>query len=174
MELQDKPDPRQAQILPVVRYSATRKAEKAADYWDYATLLELAVLADDHDDADDQLSEAIGVARAAWRSESTARNLGLIRQARHARGEDAAWIEALEAELGKAAKALAVPSGEALRPAEAGAAERGALLEQQRLDDDRHHIGDLDHAADVDIVELLELHAVDGDHVGGGARSRCG
>jgi len=31
MEMQDKPDPRQAQLLPVVRYSATRKAEMNAD-----------------------------------------------------------------------------------------------------------------------------------------------
>ena len=109
MEMQDKRDPRQAQVLPVVRYSATRKKEKAADYWDYATLLELAVLANDRDDADEQLGEAIGVARAAWEVESTARNLGLVRKARLDRGEDAGWIEALEAELGKAAKALATP-----------------------------------------------------------------
>src|SRR5439155_23535141 len=43
-----------------------------------------------------------------------------------------------------------------------------SLFEEQRLDDDRHHIGGLDHAADVDIVELLELHAVDRDHIGAG------
>jgi tetratricopeptide (TPR) repeat protein len=106
MEMQDKRDPRQAQVLPVVRYSATRKKEKAADYWDYATLLELAVLANDHDAADEQLGEAIGVARADWEVESTARNLGLIRKARLDRGEDPAWIEQLEAELLRAAKAL--------------------------------------------------------------------
>jgi tetratricopeptide (TPR) repeat protein len=109
MEMQDKRDPRQAQVLPVVRYSATRKKEKAADYWDYATLLELAVLANDRDDSEEQLGEAIAVARAAWEVESTARNLGLIRKARLDRGEDPGWIEELEAELLRAAKELATP-----------------------------------------------------------------
>src|SRR5262245_60659431 len=46
-------------------------------------------------------------------------------------------------------------------------AQVSALLEQQRLDDDRHHVGGFDDAPDVDIVELLELHGVDRDHVGG-------
>src|SRR6185295_8123786 len=34
-------------------------------------------------------------------------------------------------------------------------------LEQQRFDDDRNHIGHVDDAPDVDIVELLEVYAVD-------------
>ena len=58
MEMSAKPDPRQAEILPVVRYSAARKAAKAPRYWDHATLLELAVLARDEDDAADRLGEA--------------------------------------------------------------------------------------------------------------------
>jgi hypothetical protein len=40
---------------------------------------------------------------------------------------------------------------------------RDASLEQQRFDDHRHHVGDVDDPPDVDIVELPELHAVDGD-----------
>jgi tetratricopeptide (TPR) repeat protein len=104
MEQQDKRDPRQAEVLAVVRYSATRKKERSADYWDYATLLELAVLADDHDDAEEHLGEAIASARAGWELESTARNLGLIRAARLSRHEDAAWIERIEGELMRVAK----------------------------------------------------------------------
>jgi hypothetical protein len=107
MELSDKTDPRQAHILPVVRYSATRKADKNPDYWDYATLMELAVLAKDTDDADEQLSEALGLARAGWEVESTARNLRLIREVRTARGEDASWIETLETQLHEAAARMA-------------------------------------------------------------------
>jgi hypothetical protein len=113
MEMQDKPDPRQQQILPVVRYSAVRKAEKNADYWDYATLMELAVLAKDPDDADEQLSEALGLARATWELESTARNLALIRSVRTARGEDASWIKGLEDQLLDAAKRMAPPAKQA-------------------------------------------------------------
>jgi tetratricopeptide (TPR) repeat protein len=110
MEMLDKPDPMQEKVLPVVRYAAMRKAARNADYWDYATLLELAVLARDAEDADEQLSEALAIARAAWELESTARNLGLIRKARTARNEDVAWIETLEATLQQAARRLEPPN----------------------------------------------------------------
>jgi tetratricopeptide (TPR) repeat protein len=107
MEMQEQRDPRQAQVLPVVRYSAMRKAEKSADYWDYATLLELAVLAKDQDDAIDKLSQALGMAKAGWELESTARNLSLVRGARDKRGENTGWIHEIEDELSKAAQRLA-------------------------------------------------------------------
>ena len=99
MEMMPKPDPRQAEILPVVRYAASRKAAKNADYWDHATLLELAVLARDVDDANEKLGDALMVARASWEIETTARNLGLIREMRESRGEDGAWIKTLEETL---------------------------------------------------------------------------
>jgi tetratricopeptide (TPR) repeat protein len=99
MEMMPKPDPRQAEILPVVRYSAARKAAKTPDYWDHATLLELAVLARDIDDANERLGDALMVARASWELETTARNLGLIRAMRESRGEGAAWIGQLETTL---------------------------------------------------------------------------
>ena len=89
MEMMPKADPRQAEILPVVRYAAARKAAKAPDYWDHATLLELAVLARDEDDANDRLGDALAVARASWELETTARNLALIRGMREGRGEEA-------------------------------------------------------------------------------------
>ena len=106
MEMMPKTDPRQAEILPVVRYSASRKAAKNADYWDHATLLELAVLARDADDAADKLGDALAVARAGWELETTARNLGLIRAMREARGDDAGWIKQLEDTLNERAKRL--------------------------------------------------------------------
>ena len=59
MELQDKRDERQAQLLPVVRYSAMRKADKNPDYWDHATLMELAVLSRD-DEAHERRDECQG------------------------------------------------------------------------------------------------------------------
>jgi cell division septum initiation protein DivIVA len=106
MEQQDKPDPRKARILPVVTYSVTRKAAKNADYWDYATLLELAVLGDDRDAADENLAEAASHARHAWEIQSTKRNLGMIRAVRETRNEDGAWIKQIEDELDRAAEAL--------------------------------------------------------------------
>jgi tetratricopeptide (TPR) repeat protein len=112
MEMLDKPDARQGHILPVVRYAASRKAEKNPDYWDYATLMELAVLAKDADDAADKLAETLGAARTSWEVESTARNLSLIRTMRAARGDDVSWIKALEDELTQAAQRLALPRPE--------------------------------------------------------------
>jgi hypothetical protein len=109
MEMLDKPDPRQAQVLPVVRYSAMRKAARKPDYWDYATLLELAVLANDEDDAQEQLGEATAIARASWEVGTTARNLGLIRAVRAKRNQDTAWIKRIEDELNRKAAALEPP-----------------------------------------------------------------
>lgn len=109
MEMQDKPDPMQAKILPVVRYAASQKAAKNADYWDYATLLELAVLGRDAADAENQLSEALALARASWEVDTTTRNLRLVREMRTARGEDAAWIKLLEDALAQESGRLAPP-----------------------------------------------------------------
>jgi uncharacterized protein DUF4071 len=106
MEMMAKPDPRQQEILPVVRYSASRKATRAPDYWDHATLLELAVLARDEDDAEEKLGEALSVARASWELESTARNLRLIREMREGRGEDMAWLKRIEDTLKERAQRL--------------------------------------------------------------------
>ncbi len=104
MELADQPDPRQARLLPVVRYAVERRlARKAPDYWDYATLLELAVLAEDQPEAETALGDAVAAIREPFEPETTARNLRLIREARHRRGAAAAWIEEMEKALAQAA-----------------------------------------------------------------------
>jgi hypothetical protein len=57
MELKDPPDPERLKLIPVVRYSVERRiAGGRADYWDWATLLELAMLAADEPGAIDALS----------------------------------------------------------------------------------------------------------------------
>jgi hypothetical protein len=107
MEMLDKPDPRQKDLLPVVRYAALHRARRAnADYWDHATMLELAVLANNLEEAGDWLSNALAALREAWEADSTKGNLELIRQRREQRGEDAGWIVAVENELQKAADRL--------------------------------------------------------------------
>ncbi|MFZ1092874.1 MAG: TRAFs-binding domain-containing protein [Xanthobacteraceae bacterium] len=111
MEMMDRPDPMQAKILPVVRYAAAQEAKTKANYWAYATLLELAVLGRDQADAELQLSEALAVANVSWHVETTVRNLRLIRELRTARGQDAGWIEPLEAALTEKARKLAPRPG---------------------------------------------------------------
>jgi hypothetical protein len=86
--------------LPVVRYAVQRKvAAGKPDYWDYATLLELAVLAKDENGAMDALAKALSIIRERWEAETTARNLRLIREAREARNEALPWAKQIEDEL---------------------------------------------------------------------------
>jgi hypothetical protein len=96
MELMDKPPPIQTEILPVVRFSAAQKAKANGDYWDFATLMELAVLARDEDAAMEQTETMLAKAQFGWHLETTERNLRLIREARAARGEELPWIKELE------------------------------------------------------------------------------
>lgn len=100
MELRDPPDPRRKQLIPVVSYAAQRRLVSAeADYWDHATLLELAVLAKDQTSADEALTQALATAREGWEAKSTAGNLKMIREARERRGDNVPWAKALETEL---------------------------------------------------------------------------
>jgi tetratricopeptide (TPR) repeat protein len=105
MGLQERPDPRLGGLLPVLRYAAVQSAEDAPEYWDYATLLELAVLSGDHEDASKRLAEALGIARANWELDSTTRILDLIRGAKQARGEPVEWIMEIEKALNGATPA---------------------------------------------------------------------
>ena len=97
MEMQNPVDPRQAEIIPVVRYSAARRAARGGDYWDHATLAELAVLARDPEGAMDALASAMAQPNPEtfWYP-TTADNLAKIIKTRRARGEDVDWIVELE------------------------------------------------------------------------------
>jgi len=105
MELKDPPDPRRSHLIPVVTYAVERKiASGKPDYWDYATLLELAVLAKDEEKAMKALSDALAAIREVWEPETTARNLRLIREPRERRGESITWTKNVEEELQKRTK----------------------------------------------------------------------
>jgi tetratricopeptide (TPR) repeat protein len=101
MELRKPPDPRQAELIPIVTYAVKRRiASGKPDYWDFATLLELAVLARDGENALDALGPVLANVREAWEPETTLRNLRLIAEARHARGEETPeWLTTVLAEL---------------------------------------------------------------------------
>ncbi len=102
MELKDPPDPRRTTLIPVVAYAVDRRiAAGKPDYWDYASKLELAVLAKDEAVAMDSLGNALAAVREAWEPKTTARNLRLIREGRGRRGEVIAWAGEAEAALEK-------------------------------------------------------------------------
>jgi hypothetical protein len=102
MDLGEQADPRQPDLVPVVRYAALQRTASGGDYWDHATLLEIAVLGRNDAQALDALGAALSRASAAWHLETTARNLRLIREARTTRGEVTGTLEEIEAELAAA------------------------------------------------------------------------
>jgi hypothetical protein len=104
MELHNPPDDRRKELVPVVRYSVQRKIEKGkADYWDYATLLELAVLEGNRETASRALGDTLAHVRESWEPETTARNIRLIRETRQTRGEPTLFEGDVERALNQAA-----------------------------------------------------------------------
>lgn len=105
MELKEPPDPRRQELIPVVCYAVGRRiAAGKPDYWDYATRLELAVLARDEAAAAAAMGDALAVVREPWEPETTARNLRLIGKARERRGEAVPWMEELVTVLERRSK----------------------------------------------------------------------
>lgn len=105
MELKEPPDADRAKLTPVVTYAVERRlASGKPDYWDWATLLELAVLGKDQATAKRAAAKALANLRETWEAGTTARNLRLIREARDTRSETVTWADAIEAEFGKKAK----------------------------------------------------------------------
>lgn len=105
MELRNPPDDRRKELVPVVRYAVRRKIEKGKpDYWDYATLIELAVLEGNAEAANQALADALSNVRASWEPETTAHNIRLIRESRQARSEATPLEIEVEQALGQAAR----------------------------------------------------------------------
>ena len=106
MELLDPPDPRRHELLPVVRYAAERRLAGTPDYWDHATVLEVAVLQRDEDRARRALVQALVAMREPWEATSTLVSLRRLRVAAEGRGPVDPWVLDVEREL-----AEAVPPG---------------------------------------------------------------
>ena len=101
MTIADPKDPLAKEMAGVVRYAVRRRLAGKPDYWDHATLVELAVIAGDWDAADESLSDALAALDEPWKAETTANNLGLIADAREAAGIDVKETRALISELKK-------------------------------------------------------------------------
>jgi hypothetical protein len=108
MHLRDPTDTRIAELLPVVRYSARQKALRhQADYWDNATLLELAMIDGNADDAWTAVTHAILARPVPWQARSTLDTLVRLRQARRDAGDPVPdWVTAIEHELERAEAGL--------------------------------------------------------------------
>ena len=86
-------------LLPVVKFAVERRLVDKPDYWDYATMLELAVLENDKKSAGKCLGQSLAAVREPWEPETTANNLMMIARSRQNRKVDIAWLEEIINEL---------------------------------------------------------------------------
>jgi tetratricopeptide (TPR) repeat protein len=85
---------RKIELLPVVRFAVTQRLKGSKPiYWDYATLLELAVLDNNEKESFKALSDSLASVREPWEPQTTANNLKLIREARLAHGLQQGWLD---------------------------------------------------------------------------------
>jgi tetratricopeptide (TPR) repeat protein len=76
-------------LLPVVEYAvAQRLLSGAADYWDHASMLEIACLKVSNEIAQKEVSECLASKPQNWQRETTTRNLQILFDARSLRGEN--------------------------------------------------------------------------------------
>ena len=99
MTIADPRDRLAKEMAGVVRYAVRRRLAQKPDYWDHATLLELAVVESDWAAAEEALADALAALDEAWKADTTANNLRLIADAREAAGLDARALRAIIAEL---------------------------------------------------------------------------
>jgi len=89
-------DARKDEILPVVTYAVKQKMKSGADYWDYATLLELAILENNAEKAEELIADVLVHIREPFEPKTTANNIKFIREHRESKGEECSWIRELE------------------------------------------------------------------------------
>lgn len=105
MTIADPRDPLAREMAGVVRYAVRQRLSRAPDYWDHATLLELAVVESDWPAAENALGDALAVLDEGWKAASTADNLTRIADAREAAGLETKTLRDLIAELAARAPA---------------------------------------------------------------------
>ncbi|MGD1036835.1 MAG: TRAFs-binding domain-containing protein [Roseiarcus sp.] len=99
MTIADPRDGAAKDMAGVVRYAVGRRLAQKPDYWDHATLLELAVVEGDWAAAGEALADALAALDEPWKADTTANNLRLIADAREAAGLGAQELRAIVAEL---------------------------------------------------------------------------
>jgi tetratricopeptide (TPR) repeat protein len=83
------------ELTPVVAYSVDRKIKtKIPDYWDYATLLEIAVIATDEKKAKENIEKALTCPiEGSWMLKTTMDSLERLSKVKRARNEDTAFAD---------------------------------------------------------------------------------
>ena len=74
-------------LIPLVTFAVARRGE-SEDYWDRATVLELALIGRDDDGAKQALPPVLASAAAAWMAETTRKNLEMLVHSRARKRSD--------------------------------------------------------------------------------------
>ncbi len=105
MAVRQTADQRWRDLLPIVRYSAERRLRAGgATYWDYATLLELAVMSGDESDANQMLARALATGPTAEQAATTLDSLRRLEGSTYAGRARPPWLPVVLAEVAKAAR----------------------------------------------------------------------
>ena len=87
---------RAKEILPMVTFAVSaRRALESDDYWDLASVLELAVVEQQEEVASSALNRMLYLQEEAWKYETTRRNLLLIADSYQRQGVLPPWLEPL-------------------------------------------------------------------------------
>jgi tetratricopeptide (TPR) repeat protein len=103
LTIADPRDRAAKEIAGVVRYAVRQRQTQGADYWDHATLVELAAIEGDWDASEEALGDALAALDEGWKAASTANNLRLIAEARDAAGMETERLRAIVDELARRA-----------------------------------------------------------------------
>jgi hypothetical protein len=94
-------------LVPLVAFAVARRGGAgSSDYWDLATVLELACIGNDWATAGRVLPRVVAAARESWMPKTTLGNLELLKQARQRQGQAAPELDEIMEHLRQAAAAL--------------------------------------------------------------------
>jgi len=94
MSALDTPDERLEALLPVVLFATKQRIKQSSpDYWDYATLMELEVIAHNPQGAKEALLKALPQADEEWMKKTTRDTMVMLRDKWREQGEDVAWLD---------------------------------------------------------------------------------
>jgi hypothetical protein len=92
-------------LTPLVSFAVARRGGAASDdYWDLATVLELAMIGRDGEAAQAVLAKVLNAAKAAWMANTTADNLSLLLDLRKAQEDTTLLAQTVQALRKRAAE----------------------------------------------------------------------
>jgi len=87
-------------LVPLVSFAVARRGgASSSDYWDLATVLELACIGNDWNAAARVLPRTLAAARESWMPKTTLGNLAMLKQARVRQGHPLPQLDEITEQL---------------------------------------------------------------------------